>query len=151
MENTKNEMVVWSNTFACGIKILDAQHKILINIINDMFSHVTGSEKDEKDYLFDVVHHITDYIKLNFSTEEKIMLAAKYDGYLKHKKEHDDFILEFIDMVNEYLLGKKLTLFILTKYLKDWILSHISVMDKNYFKYYREIKEKIDLPAAASY
>ena len=151
MENARSELISWSKTFSCGIKLIDEQHKILINLINDMFLHVTGSEKEEKDYLFDIVHIITDYIKIHFATEEKLMLSAKYDGYLKHKKTHDAFVLDFIDTVNEYLLGNKMTLFSLTKYLKDWVFSHFAVMDKNYFKYYREIKDNIDFPAVANY
>jgi len=151
MKNAGVELITWSNSYSCGIKLIDDQHKILINMINDMFIHVTGSEKEEKDYLFEIVHNITEYIQLHCKTEEKIMVASKYDGYSKHKKEHESIILNFIEKANECLLGNKLTLYLLAKYLKEWIFTHISVMDKNYFKYYREIAGKTELPAVVNF
>jgi len=142
MNNNKYDHIVWSDTFLCGIKIIDNQHKTLINMINEMFTHITGSEKEEKDYLFDTVHIITEYIKMHFSTEEKFMAATKYEDYSKHKKIHDTFILDFIDSVNNFLCTSNVTLYSFTSHLEEWILTHITSMDKNYIAYCREIATK---------
>jgi hemerythrin len=79
------------------------------------------------------------YIKVHFATEEKIMLAMHYPGYTEHKKCHDRFILEILYNIREYETEKHYTLFSFTKYLKDWVLSHIGVVDKQYFLYVKKI------------
>ena len=140
MNNKENfQLITWSNTFCCGIKLIDDQHKNLVNLVNDMFNHVTGNEEHEQKYLNKVIQEAVKYIKLHFSTEEKIMLAAKFTGYAVHKRAHDNFILTVADIISESKTGKRVSLYTFTKFLKDWILSHIAVMDKQYFVFLKQI------------
>jgi hemerythrin len=99
-----------------------------------MYNHVTGDEIQEYEYFNKVVHEAIKYAKIHFATEEKIMLAAKIPGYDIHKKAHISFILAVANSISNYKTGKKVNLFIFTKFLKDWILSHIALMDKQYFE-----------------
>ncbi|MDR2543002.1 MAG: bacteriohemerythrin [Treponema sp.] len=134
-----SELIVWSNTFACGIKVIDDQHKELVELVNDMFNHVTGNEDQERDYLNKILQEAVKYIRVHFATEEKIMIATKFSGYTEHKKAHEDFILTVADNIKNFTLGKRLTLIFFSRFLKDWVLSHIAVMDKQYFEYFRRI------------
>jgi len=144
MHNNNSELITWSNTFSCGIKIIDDQHKELVDMVNEMFKHVTGSEKEEYDYLSKVINKIVSYIKIHFATEEKIMMAAKYSGYAEHKKVHEGFIHAVAEAFNGFISGKRLSLFTFTKFLKNWVFSHIAVMDKHYFEYLRRIATRKD-------
>lgn len=139
MDVNKNELITWSNTFSCGIKIIDDQHMELVNIINDMYRHVSGSEDDEHEYLLKIIHKVFKYIKIHFATEEKIMRAANFAGFVRHKNNHDSFIITVMDIVNEVTLKKRVSLHSFTKYLKEWVFSHIAVVDKQYFEYFRKI------------
>jgi len=137
MNTNNSELITWSSTFLCGIKLIDDQHKTLVVLINDMFKHVTGNQAQEHKYFSNIIHEIINYIKVHFATEEKILLATKFSGFSQHKREHDLFILTVMEKVNEYNMKKYINLSTFTKFLKDWVLSHIAIMDKQYFEYLR--------------
>jgi len=139
MSNKYTEIVTWSERLACGIKLIDDQHKGLVDLVNDMFNHATGNSIQEHDYFNVVIQEVVKYVKVHFATEEKIMLATKFSGYTEHKKAHDSFVLAVVDNINDYKAGNRLTLSTFTKFLKEWILSHIAMMDKQYFEYFRKI------------
>ena len=139
MNRRKSELITWSNTFACGVKLIDDQHKGLVDQINDMFNHVSGNEKEENEYLKKVLKDAVNYVKEHFATEEKIFLATKFTGYAEHKRVHDSFILTVTEKIMEFQSGKRISLAAFTTFLRDWVLSHIAVMDKQYFDYFRKI------------
>jgi len=135
----KNELITWTDKFSCGIKLVDDQHKALVELVNEMFNHVTGNDLQEHNYFNRVINDAVAYVKTHFATEEKLMLATKFDGYAEHKKEHDTFVLTVVENIKDYRAGKRLTLSTFTKFLKDWVLSHIALMDKKYFDYFKTV------------
>jgi hemerythrin len=139
MANKSVEIVTWSDRLSCGIKLIDDQHKGLVDLVNDMFNHATGNSIQEHDYFNIVIQEVVKYVKVHFATEEKIMIATKFSGYAEHKKAHDSFVIAVVNNINDYKAGKRLTLSAFTKFLKDWILSHIAMMDKQYFEYFKKI------------
>ena len=139
-----SELITWSNTFLCGIKLIDDQHKGLVVLINDMFQHVSGDHAQEHKYFSNVVHELIKYVKIHFATEEKIMLATKFSGYAQHKREHNKFIITVMEKIEDYNLSNHSNLASVTKFLKDWVLSHIAIMDKQYFEYLRMIATRKD-------
>ena len=144
MPEKNKDFITWSPTLACGIKLIDDQHKGLVELVNEMFNHVTGNYVQERDYFNRVIQEAVKYVKTHFATEEKIMLTTKFSGYAEHKKEHDNFVLAVVDNIRDYEAGKRLTLSSFTRYLRDWILSHIAMMDKQYFEYLKQIATRKD-------
>ena len=134
MEKEVSELITWSDRLSCGIRLIDEQHKELVALVNELFNHVSGNEMQEYDYFNKVIQEAIRYIKIHFATEEKIMLAAKFPGYAMHKQAHNRFILFVIDNINYYQTGKRFNLFTFTKFLKDWVLSHIALVDKQCFE-----------------
>jgi len=133
------DFVTWSNKFASGIKLIDDQHKGLVDLVNEMFKHVTGNAVQERNYFNIVIQEAVNYVKVHFATEEKMMIATKFSGYQEHKKEHESFILAVVENIKDYESGKRHTLSSFTRFLKDWILSHVALMDKKYFDYFNTI------------
>jgi hemerythrin len=142
IDDKDDDLVVWSSSLSCGIKIIDDQHKELVKLVNDLFHHVTGNETQEHDYFNTVIQEVVKYVKVHFATEEKIMIATNYSGYHEHKKEHQEFVLKTVQNIKDYQDGKRLTLSTFTKFIKDWILSHIAVMDKQYFEYFKKLASR---------
>ena len=137
MPNDTNELIAWSDKLSCGVKIIDEQHKVLVALVNEMFNHVTGHTVQEREYFNKVIHEIVSYIKTHFATEERILRATKFSGYADHKKEHETFVHDIIKNVRDYEDGKRFTLSVFTRFLRDWILSHIALIDKQYFEYFK--------------
>ncbi|MDR2479020.1 MAG: bacteriohemerythrin [Treponema sp.] len=139
MAKAKSELVTWSPTYSVGIKLIDDQHKGLLNLVNDLFNHVSGDEAAERAYFQKVIQQAVQYVKIHFATEEKIMIATNFAGYAEHKKAHDVFVLTVVDNIREFEAGNKFTLSGFTKFLKEWVLTHIAIMDKQYFAYFKRI------------
>jgi hemerythrin len=135
----KTERVEWSDSYSMGIKLIDDQHKGLLDFVNDLFNHSTGNEREERAYFKEVIHQAVQYIKEHFATEEKIMLATKFPGYAEHKKAHDEFTLTVVKSVKDFESGKRLVLVKFAYFLKDWVLTHIAVMDVQYAGYFKKI------------
>ena len=136
--NWNNELIVWNKTFKSGIKAIDEQHKGLFELVNNMFSHVTGNEKEERKYFDIVIKKTVNHIKIHFAAEEKIMSFTKFNGYDKHKKLHDDFVTAITKNIHEFKSREHFCLFSFTKLLRDWLYSHITVMDKEYFEHFKK-------------
>ncbi|MCL2231730.1 MAG: bacteriohemerythrin [Treponema sp.] len=134
-----SDLIKWSDKLSCGVKIIDDQHKGLVDLVNEMFKHVTGDYVQERDYFNRVIQEVVKYVKIHFSTEEKILVATKFAGYTEHKKEHEFFVRTILENIRDYEAGKRFTLSTFTRFLKDWILSHIALMDKQYIEYFKKI------------
>ena len=143
-QGTNQKHVVWSDSYSIGIPKIDDQHKELLAFVNGLFSHATGHEADERAYFAEVIHKIVDYIKYHFSNEEKMMIATKFPGYAEHKKHHEEFVLTTIKTAKDFESGKRLMLEKLAYFLKDWILSHVAIMDTQYAQYFRKIATRKD-------
>jgi hemerythrin len=133
------EYVTWSNSYSMGIKLIDDQHKGLLDFVNELFNHATGNEADERVYFKIVIHQAVQYVKDHFQSEEKLMIATKFPGYSEHKKAHDQFTLTVVKSVKDFESGKRLVLEKFAYFLKDWVLTHVAVMDMQYAAYFRKI------------
>jgi hemerythrin len=133
------DMVAWSPTYSVGVALIDNQHKGLLKLTNDLYNHCIGDPESEREYFKSVIHEAVNYVKIHFATEEKIMLRTAFPGYVEHKKEHDSFVLSILEHVKNYDEHKTMTLIAFTHYLKNWILTHIAVSDKQYFMYFKHI------------
>jgi len=138
MDNMKTERIKWSDEYSVGIQLIDDQHKELINLTNNLYNHVTGNKEEERAYFDKVIQYVLDYVKNHFVTEEQCMLATNYSGYSEHKHRHDEFTFSVIKSINEINTGKVLALEKFADYLKEWILTHIAVMDKQYNLYFKK-------------
>ena len=139
LSKPKVEHIKWSDSYSMGIRIIDEQHKWFLDFVNDLHNHIAGHEKEERVYLASAIQQAVDFIKFHFSIEEKYMKAIKYPGYAEHKKHHDDFTLTVIKTAKDFKAGKRLVLITFSKFLRDWILSHIAVVDKRYSDYLKQI------------
>jgi len=138
----KRELVTWSSTFSVGIKLIDDQHKGLFDLVNDMFNHAISDETEERIYFQSVIEKAVKYVRVHFATEEKIMIATKFTGYREHKRAHDAFVITVVNNIKEFEAGKRFSLSTFTKFLREWILTHIAIMDKQYIEYFKKIASR---------
>ena len=136
--NTNIEIITWNKALKSGIKTIDEQHKELFEIINKMFCHVNGNEEQERKYFKKVIKKAIHYINIHFETEERIMQHTKFKGYEEHKKLHDNFMLAVAKSVRDYKSMELFSLFDFTMFFRDWLLSHIAIMDKKYFNHFKK-------------
>lgn len=130
------ELFQWSNTLATGVAKFDGQHKILINMINDL--HNAMSEGKGKEMLLKTINGLIKYTVEHFNEEEKAMIANNYQGYNDHKKEHENLKTSVTEFMKKYDKNEVTTVD-LYKFLTDWVKNHIVVTDKKYGPFLKKV------------
>jgi len=133
-----NKMIVWTDQLSCGITIIDEQHKELVDLINEMFSSIATDNIQRHDYLNIVAKKIIRSTKNHFATEEKIMIVTKFPEYAEHKEEHYNFECVVTESILDYQTGKRLSPSYFIRFFADWVLSHITLMDKKFFDFLKK-------------
>jgi len=129
--------IEWTDKeFSINNDILDAQHKGFVKMINDIFNNINLIDRSKEFEYFECVKEdISNYLKIHFYTEEKIMgkLNICKELVKAHIKEHDKFIENF-DMIIKNFKKEDLNLDELVFFLIDWIADHVQTIDKKTFK-----------------
>ncbi|MDR1930155.1 MAG: bacteriohemerythrin [Treponema sp.] len=133
-----DDFVKWDDKYSVGIQLIDDQHKELISLTNALFRGCLAGPEEAKAYFSETIQGAVDYVKYHFSAEEKILEEIKFPGYENHKSQHKSFIVKILTDVRSFEEGKKFVPNAFVRYLRDWILSHIAVMDKQYADYMQQ-------------
>jgi hemerythrin len=134
-------IVEWATRYKIGIPVIDEQHKKLINMTNDLYMACRGGVGAANAYFRTTVRKAVDYVRFHFSTEEKILERISYPGITAHKKEHEDFVKEILRQVQAFEEGKQFVPNNFVRFLRDWVLTHIAVSDKQYAEYLLNLKK----------
>ncbi|MDR3335583.1 MAG: bacteriohemerythrin [Treponema sp.] len=135
-------LVEWDDKYSVGIPLIDDQHKELIRLTNELFQGCRTGDDDARQYFMSTIRATMDYVKYHFSAEEKLLENVKYPYIGEHKKQHEGFVLQMVNDVKSFQEGKKFVPNSFVRYLKDWILSHIAMMDTQYAKYILDLKKQ---------
>lgn len=124
--------IEWTDALSVGISEIDAQHKRIIEMINELADAAQGGKDLD---LKAAVSEFTDYTKVHFVTEEKYMDRFCYAGYDAHIEEHMLCSMKAVEFVSEFLAGDESLLENMVTYLREWFVSHISGTDKELGRY----------------
>lgn len=122
----------WSDTMSVGIAEIDAQHKVLVDILNRLFLAVVQRESNE--ITIEILDTLVDYTKTHFGLEEKLLQDAGYDQaeFAVHQREHEAFVEKISSAASKHLVEGKSISFEIINFLKRWLQDHILVTDKKY-------------------
>jgi hemerythrin-like metal-binding protein len=132
----KEELIKWSKEFSVGIDHFDAEHKVLIKLINDLNDAML--EGKSKSVIGKIITELLEYTEFHFGKEEKEMIGIKYPGYDEQKRMHTMFIDKIKEFKAEFETGETLLSVKIIDFLKDWLLSHIIKVDKKYKDYFND-------------
>jgi len=126
-------MILWTEKFATGSPILDQQHRVLIDTINDLGGHLTNPnfKLEELALLINQVDYIADYADMHFKGEEQCMERFHCPAHAQNQQAH----AQFCDVIHEYKSGfekhgfKLELLKALHEYMERWIQDHILQID----------------------
>lgn len=138
-------VVKWQNSYSIGIKLIDGQHKQLIDLTNKLFASCLVSQDRAEKIFLNTIHEAVDYVGYHFGTEEKVMERVNYPEFRAHKQLHNEFIREVFTKVEEFKSGKVFTPIAFVYYLRDWVLHHIAVTDKKMGEYLLKLRKSGEL------
>lgn len=132
----EKEFIVWRNEYSVNIDEIDEQHKVLIRMINELYSAFMNKEHNNK--INQIVANMAEYAVNHFSVEEKYFMRFGYADSMNHILEHKSFI-EQVSTFQSDLKNNKTTLtFKVMTFLQKWLTNHIIVSDKKYVSCFKE-------------
>jgi hemerythrin len=81
--------IEWDDSLSVGIRLIDDQHKMMIQRIREVSSAVEKSQ--DMGNIVKTLDFMVEYTNFHFSTEEKHMKETNYPGLEFHRKQHEEF------------------------------------------------------------
>lgn len=135
----------WDDTMSVGVPAVDADHRVLIDLINRLDSSVEGG--DGRAVIGTVLNSLVDYIAHHFAREEKVMEACGYPHLEDHRKIHSDLAERVVDVQCRFLDNEQEVIGAeVLGFLKDWLRDHILGQDMDF----RPLAEGNEAAAAAA-
>ena len=139
------DFITWENRYSVGIQAIDEQHKRLLELTNTLHEvcldygqgHKITKEKFRK-----TIQATVNYINVHFSAEEKLLDDSKYPDIVAHKSEHKKFVKKVLENVKQFEEGRDFVPSSFVKFLRDWILEHIAMVDCSYGLYLMHLKKE---------
>jgi hemerythrin-like metal-binding domain len=128
----------WTKNLSVGVELIDNEHIKLFEMADQLFE--AGKNHKAKEFIGELFGFLDDYTKKHFKDEEQFMQKIAYPDYPLQKKLHDEFIEKLGAMRKEYNeSGGNVVLIInANQLILDWLVKHISVLDKKIGEYARE-------------
>ena len=118
----------WSDSLTVGIPLVDDDHKLLIDLINQLHDSVDGNE--EHGTLGTVLNVLLEYTEYHFLREETVMDVCGYPDLSTHRAEHDALTARVREIETRYRSDKEASLGGETlRFLKYWLNGHIHGRD----------------------
>ena len=118
--------IKWQDLWNTGIESIDAQHKVLVRLINDLNS-ATDKEVCKKVFL-----ELSEYINSHFRHEEDLFDKTNYPKAEEHIRQHialfDKTVYLKDRLFNDPFFDKDE----LSKFLIEWLAVHIIKQDKEF-------------------
>ncbi len=120
----------WNDNLVVGIPKIDEQHRVLIDLINELATQLVGDSSVELNRVFD---ELTAYANYHFETEENIWAPCFVDDewFFNHQRTHASFIDDILaikEQDNDRPLQQ--TVEKIVGFLVRWLAYHIIDSDK---------------------
>jgi hemerythrin len=123
-------LVAWSENYSVGVQTLDSQHINLFDLLNELHERMkSGTDVGNTGPL---LRRLLDYTRFHFTAEEKVMQAAHFPGFAKHREQHDAMTQRVTEFLVLYESGHKVLNVDLLFFLRDWLHNHILREDREY-------------------
>jgi hemerythrin len=123
-------LLTWSDGLSVGVKAMDEQHKILVEILNEL--HTAMMDGQAHAIAGALLDKLVDYTHFHFACEEKLIGGAQFPGLALHRQQHQDLTKEVEVFVARYRKGEEMLTLHLMNFLRDWLSNHILEEDKQY-------------------
>ncbi len=139
-ENNIGAFFEFDKKLFTDFKEIDRQHGRLIELINNLYT--AFSNNDSRDTVGKILSELLDYTVTHFKYEESMMEKAKYPKVAEHMKMHESFIAKIQAEYDKFNHGENINGLLVLDFLRDWLITHIMKVDKEYAKYLIDAKIK---------
>lgn len=120
--------IKWEPIYSVHVDILDEQHRILFDIVNDLVDETDMGAN----HLLPIIRQLIEYLSAHFHQEHLVMMESEYPGFLKHSQEHQRFTAKVEEFLQAYKQGDADLGLKMIVYMKEWVFSHTTRLDIKY-------------------
>ena len=121
----------WTEEMSVRVKVLDDDHKTLIDILNDLNDGIEANRT--RVVLEDVIERLSSYTRIHFAREERMFAQTDYFGSAAHTAEHALLAKRVMNLQSRFESGQSRELGLETlAFLKSWLTEHIMISDQMY-------------------
>ena len=133
------DLIFWKTQYHLGLDEIDAQHRSLLELINKAWRAIV--RRSDQSVVFALIEELEKYTLAHFAAEESFMRVTGYPGFDDHKKAHRFFIARIAEERLRATKTGALSLDLM-HFLRDWLIDHILVSDKDYADFTQQTKSK---------
>jgi hemerythrin-like metal-binding protein len=119
--------VVWDDSLSVGIDVIDAHHRYLVDLVNDLYNVVAGKLGARQ--VARILKALGQYAQVHFRAEERMMRHHGFSALGRQVHQHHRFeekVKEFGDELHVNPLTAQIDML---AFLRDWLINHIRYED----------------------
>ena len=132
-ESFLTEALVWREAYAVGVELLDAQHREMVRLINQVLDPAAGDRAGAR------LDALIAHLRRHFVTEEVFLRAIDYPLTEEHLREHALQMAEFVDLRRGIGRGSGAIGAEARAEIRQWFFNHVVAEDRRFGAYYRRI------------
>ena len=123
-------LIKWRDSYSVGVEEIDEEHKMLVEIINELFTIVRdkGNVKDSAI----CIDKLIEYTVKHFADEEAMMEKADFPLINEHKAIHGNLLNTVTIFKRRIEDEEEMATQEFYIFLRDWLLTHILEEDMKY-------------------
>ncbi|MBZ5726335.1 MAG: bacteriohemerythrin [Acidobacteriia bacterium] len=127
------QQFAWREAYSVDIPQLDAQHRQIIELLDELGRIAHGGENDK--LIAAALEKVTRYAHWHLRREELVLRVRSYPGYEEHKAEHEAY-REKVTFLQANSHRRDLGIR-MTNFLNQWWRHHILTSDQQYARFFR--------------
>ena len=128
-------LIEWNDSYNIDIAEIDDQHKLLVQIINNLHNAITTNKNPE--VIGDIIDKINDYANFHFRTEEIYFDEYGYTEAEDHILKHNEFREKAKEFKQKFQNDENGVGDEVLDYLEKWLIEHIQGEDQQYVSLFR--------------
>ncbi len=139
---------LWTEDLAFGIPVIDRDHKMLIEFMQDFLENIKEDYSLNK--LQTTLSFLKDYTNMHFEHEEALMKDIEYEDFEKHQVMHIKFCYNIEKIEGEFVPGFdiKKSLSQTRFLLYTWYTNHIKNTDRQYVALFKQKRGEHSKPGS---
>lgn len=115
--------LIWDNTLSVQVQEIDDDHSKLVNLFNLLTHAINDNESSA--YIEAILDELICCTIWHFRHEERLMIKYSFNGFMEHKKEHQELVDSAMELQQKFLKeGRSLSIDDI-EYLEHWLTGHI--------------------------
>ena len=131
------DYITWKAYYSVGDESLDAEHKIIIKMINELYPAVVSGGDDDR--VRGILDRLLLYTDTHCKHEEQLMRECEFPELKEHELLHEQLRQRTVELCNKrnHPSGQELL-----QFLKDCWSEHIQEQDKAFGRYLQATLEQ---------